>query len=503
MEWLLRKLSSLATGAHDATSLLIWFTLVICLVISYFYFRSDYNHWKRRGISGPKPSAIFGTFSIFAGKPLVDRFLEWQGEYGKVYGLYDGARPILVIADADLVKEVLIKNFHKFTDRNVNTNDDPAVRSVINQNSIHWKNDRATMSPVFSSGKIKQMYPLMRQAYLCLEREFQRLAESGEPVEIKNTFSKLTTMVIARCAFATEVDAFSHHDNQLLNSLASVFKVNRIRLLIIVLLPSFIRRTFRLSPIDTKPLNYIRNVCREILDQRKKEENTGNTYTDLMQLLIETNSEGKKGFSDEKIITNAILFFLAGYETTSTLLTWVSYALACNPQAQDQLFAEVSEAKKASGSFDYEMLFELKYLDAVINETLRMYPPVPAFDRVAVEDHVFANGLQVKTGDVIRIPAFSLQHNAQYYKDPHVFDPSRFMSGEKENIDKGAFVPFVAGPRNCIGMRFALLEAKMTLAELMCKFKFVKCSKTPDKPVYSRTQFILAMDDYCVRIEKR
>ena len=473
---------------------------------TYLYYKNKYNYWKNRGVKGPEPSFPLGNFRSQS-KPIADLIVEWAEKYDKVYGLYNGFLPILVIGEPELVKEALIKNFHKFTDRRVLSGHKFSSKSLINQNGTQWKTDRSVMSQTFSSGKMKQMYPLMKDAYVCLEREFQRLVDLEAEVDIKSVFVKLTTMVIARCAFATHVDAFTDPNNELLKHLQAIFKINRKRVIGHILLPEAVKRLIGYSVINPSALNYIGAVCSKILQHRRNIKGQVNEYTDLLQLLMETNNNNNEnnghGFEDIKIIANSILFFNAGYETTSTLLTWASYALAMNPDVQEKLHEEVKSAKESKGQLDYETLFELKYLDAVINETLRLYPPVPAYDRVAVEDHTFSNGITIEKGTTIRIPVYALHHDKDNFVDPEKFDPERFMPENKDAIETGSFVPFVIGPRNCIGMRFAQLEAKMTLAELMCKYKFVKSKNTPEVTKFAKNSFILTMDDYKVKIEKR
>ena len=469
----------------------------------YIYYKNKNDYWKKRGVKGPEPRLIIGNFNMQY-LSIADRLVEWSQKYGKVYGILHGTRPILVIGEPELVTEVLIKNFHKFTDRRNFTSHRITSRSMINQNGAEWKQDRAVMSPTFSSGKMKQMYPLMRESYDCLDREFKRLAEIGDEVDIKSVFAKLTTMVIARCAFATHVDAFTDPNNELLRNLKAIFFISRTRLLGNLLLPQAVKKLIGFSITDPSVVDYIARVCKKILEQRKNSQEQVNEYPDLMQLLMDTNKNNNgRGFDDIKIIANSITFFNAGHETTSTLLTWASYALAMNPDIQEKLHQEVKEAKEAKGQLDYETLFDLKYLDAVINETLRLYPPVAQFERVATEDHTLSNGITLEKGNVARIPVYALHHDPDNFEEPSKFNPERFMPENKDSIRSGSFVPFVIGPRNCIGMRFALLEAKMTLAELMCKYKFVKSKSTPEKVVYARKTFILTLDNYKVKIEKR
>lgn len=505
MDTVLSKLSALDINREDIINNLPIISVTTAASVSlatYLYYKHKFSYWKKLGVPGPEPQIPLGNFRN-THKSLPEIIIEWAEEYDKVYGAYNGVQPTLVIGEPELVKEVLIKNFHKFTDRRSLTGHKYSANSLINQNGGQWKHDRSIMSQTFSSGKMKHMYPLMKESYVCLENEFERLAGLGDEVDIKNVFVKLTTMVIARCAFATHVDAFKDPNNELLKNLQAIFRIDRVRVIGHILLPEFVKKLIGFSVVNPNALNYIGAVCSKILEHRKHSQGQVNEYTDLLQLLLETNTNGGQGFNDLKIIANSILFFNAGYETTSTLLTWASYALAMNPQVQETLHREVKEAKESKGNLDYETLFELKYLDAVINETLRLYPPVPVYDRVATEDHTFSTGIIVKKGFSIRIPAYALHLDKDNFAEPHKFDPERFMPENKDFIKTGSFVPFVIGPRNCIGMRFALLEAKMTLAELVCKYKFVKSENTPEKVTFAKNSFILTMDHYKVKIVKR
>ena len=490
--------------------------LAIAVVVGCkLYYGHKFSYWTKRGIPGPKPNFFFGTML----KSIKDGNMAhsiWVEEYGKIYGIYMRTTPTLAIADPELLKDILIRNFHSFTDRFVPSNEPLEAESLMNQNGAQWKHDRATMSPTFSSGKMKAMLGLMRESYVHLENEFERLASLGEDVDTKAVFSKLTTMVIARCAFATEVNAFEDENNSLLNKLSSMFKTNIFTsikiLLMLTVVPEFMLKFIRFSFIPAGPLKHLQQTCAEILKQRRANPKA-NEYPDLLQLLIDTNNsneesenlgvKGEEGFNDTKIIANLILFFLAGFETTSTLLFWCSYALMKNPKIQEKLFDEIKEAKDQSSDLDYETLSSIKYLDAFINETLRMYPPVTRLIRKCTQEHTLSNGLTVEKGMSILIPIYAVHHSEQFYPDPETFDPERFMPQNKGSIDSCAFLPFLQGPRNCIGMRFALLEVKMTLANLLLKYQFVESPNTPSQLVLNKHSFVLNAKNMPMRVVKR
>ena len=367
------------------------------------------------------------------------------------------------------------------------------------------------MSPAFTSGKMKAMFHLMEEPCKLLDREFDKLATLGQDIHTKETFSKLTIMVIARCAFATNVDAFNDKDSELLKQLNTLFDINNftiIRFLILTLFPTWLSRCLKMGYLEPSNMKYLSKVCAEILKQRRANAASSNEYPDLLQLITDakTIKEGtneEQGFSDIKIIANSLLFFIAGFETTSTLLFWSSYALAMNPDVQDKLHAVVKEAKEKSGELDYDTLQSIKYLDAFIHETLRVYPPVNEVLRQCTEDHVLPNGLHVEKGTTIVVPIYYIHHDETNYPEPEMFDPERFMPENKNQIEPCTFLSFVDGPRNCVGKRFALLEAKLTLANLLLKYEFKKSPKTPEKPVFDENSFVLHAVELPIQIVKR
>lgn len=118
-------------------------------------------------------------------------------------------------------------------------------------------------------------------------------------------------------------------------------------------------------------------------------------------------------------------------------------------------------------------------MDMVIDETLRLYPPASRFDRIAKNDFEFEGGLKIKKGQGMVVPIHPLHYDPEIYPNPEEFIPERFSEENKKNRDNVAFLPFGIGPRNCIGMRFAMVEMKIMLASILAKYRFVTCEKTP------------------------
>lgn len=517
--------------------------LILCLVLVYLiYSFVEYNvifkYWSSKNIPGPVGIPFLGSSHEFIFNSFPEIYGKWIKKYGDVFGIYEAKSKCLVINDADLINDVLVSNFHKFNERRVVLGHWIFTRQLINQAGDDWRSARAIMSPAFSSGKMKRMYPIMKKCYLLLEKEVERVASNGEEVVVKDLFAKLTTSVIAACAFATEVDPYKNETNQLLSSLADWMTFKPLRQFIAVILPGWFVKSTNYSTVSPSTMNYIIGLCRSILKERKSMKNESGECNDLLQLLLEAGNNGKidehnnvpdheahhvledredvkkawegahkRPFTDDEIIANIVLFWLAGFDTTSTLLTSSSYLLAMYPSIQDKLHLEVKKALEGTDIKDlqYEQLTSMKYLDAFIAEVLRLFPATTRLERIAREDHTFENGIQVERGTIIQIPIYNVHHDPKYFKDAENFDPDRFLPENRGEIKRGSYLPFVIGPKNCIGMRFAMMEAKIALANFILKFKIVPSEKTTNLQVkFKPFSFLLSFaHDVVVKIQPR
>lgn len=203
--------------------------------------------------------------------------------------------------------------------------------------------------------------------------------------------------------------------------------------------------------------------------------------------------------SNDEMIAQCVLFFIAAYDTTTTTISLASYHLALNPDLQERLYQEIEsnlEKLKSENSdpaedpikqLSFESLAQFEYLSAVINETLRMHPPVSTERQAAQDIHLEtadgAHQMNVKKDDIIHIPVYSIHHDPIYHPDPDTFNPDRFL-GEPA-FHKYAYLPFGSGPRNCVARSLALLEAKMALLNVVYRFKLSPCKETKVKKNHS------------------
>ncbi|KAF2367624.1 Cytochrome P450 [Trinorchestia longiramus] len=192
-------------------------------------------------------------------------------------------------------------------------------------------------------------------------------------------------------------------------------------------------------------------------------------------------SEAAEPVLTEEVITaQCVLFYMAGYDTTATTLSFVSYCLALHPAVQQKLMEEGERVLAAHDNvLTYDALQEMPYLDMVFSETLRLFPPAPRVDRRCTKEYTIpGTHITIAPDTKITIPIYSIHRDARYFPDPDRFDPERFSGEGRSRPSPAVYMPFGSGPRNCIGKRFALMEAKLVMVLLLQEFALLPCRRT-------------------------
>lgn len=215
-----------------------------------------------------------------------------------------------------------------------------------------------------------------------------------------------------------------------------------------------------------------------------------------------TNYRKRRFLNNAEIAGNGLAFFVAGFETTGTAMSFMAYLLAKHQDVQDRLREEVLEVLKRDGAFTYDNVFGIEYLGQVISESMRYYPGVVGFTtRMCAQDYVH-NGVTIPAGVSILIPGYHLSHDPAHWDEPDKFDPDRFSAARKGQIDPMVYQPFGQGPRNCIGMRFAQLEMRLAMAKTLAKYKFVLDDRhLKEKTLEIGSSFIFAYPQHGIWIK--
>jgi cytochrome P450 len=214
-------------------------------------------------------------------------------------------------------------------------------------------------------------------------------------------------------------------------------------------------------------LAFLQARIRAMIDERRRD---GVERDDLLSVLLRTHDDDGHPMSDEQVRDEVHTLFGAGYETTATALSWAWYLLATHSESYERVLQEVDRVLQGR-SPTYADLAQLPYALQALKETLRLYPPSYALTRVARKDVTIA-GYQVQRHDAVLLPPYTLHRRPDYYPDPSRFDPERFTPEREARLPRGAYIPFGAGPRICIGNHFALMEGHLLLATLAQRVRF-------------------------------
>ncbi|KAG0443220.1 hypothetical protein HPB47_015161, partial [Ixodes persulcatus] len=187
-----------------------------------------------------------------------------------------------------------------------------------------------------------------------------------------------------------------------------------------------------------------------------------------------------KALTEMEAMAQCVIFLLAGQDTTSSVIAYTVYLLSLHPDVQEKLRREVDECFEQYGPEPtLDVVSKLDYLNCVISESLRLYPPVVCLERSPVEDYVMTDtGIKLPKNCVIIIPIYAMHHDPSNFEDPYKFDPERFSEENRGCIRPYSYLPFGAGPRNCVGMRFALQTVKLCLLHAIHSVQFVRTPRT-------------------------
>lgn len=466
--------------------------LACVLAVYYYYSRKRSNDFEQHGIPHKKQTALEMFWKLFINPKsfaAINQEIYNIHPDAKYVGVFNFSQLVVTIRDLELVKSIGIKNFASFQDHLFFGGDsqDPLFgKNLLSLRGDKWRDVRALLSPAFTSSKMKAMFQLMSECAVNFSEYLTKVPSEKRIMETKDIFSRYTNDVIATCAFGISVDSMRNPDNDFYTFGAKATNFDTIAIIKILLYQHLPRlmRLLNLKMIDERTNAFFINLVADTIRIRD-EKNI--TRPDMLQLMMD--SRGKRDSGKELTIldmtSQAFTFFLGGFESSSTLMSFLAYEIAVNPHVQEKLQREIDKVlEDSNGQPSYEAVNGMVYLNATINETLRMYPVNLMTDRLCTKDFELPAALPdakpyiVKAGSIIWISFYGFQHDPKYFPEPEIFKPERFLENKETECNLNAYFPFGLGPRMCIGNRFALLETKVMLIHLLARCNLKPCEKT-------------------------
>ncbi|KAJ8364014.1 hypothetical protein SKAU_G00128450 [Synaphobranchus kaupii] len=391
--------------------------------------------------------------------------------------------------DPGMIKTILIKECYSlFTNRRNFRLNGPLYDAITVVEDEEWKRIRSVLSPSFTSGRLKEMFAIMKQHSDNLIESMQKTADSGKAANMKEFFGAYSMDVVTSTSFSVDIDSVNNPDDPFVTNIKKMLKFDLLNPLFILIAlfpfmtPVLEKMDFALFPTSVTDFFYA--SLRKIKSERQT--NVHKNRVDFLQLMVDsqipdkstpTKGEPLKGLTDHEILSQSMMYIFAGYETSSSTLTFLAYNLATNPEIMKKLQEEIDEVFPNKAPVTYEAVMQMEYLDMALNESLRIYPIAPRLERVCKKT-IEINGVTIPKGTVVMIPTYALHRDPELWSEPELFKPERFSKENKDSMDPYVYLPFGAGPRNCIGMRFANAMMKLAMVQILQNFDLATCDET-------------------------
>lgn len=397
----------------------------------------------------------------------LDLLTRTAAEYGPLATLPLGPVNLVVVTDPDLIEQVLVVQHAKFVKgRGLDTTHRILGQGLLTSEGDFWRRQRRLAQPAFH----KQRIVGYGETMVAFADRHVSAWRDGDVRDLLDELMRLTLAIAAQTLFSADVTADATAVGE---ALTTALEVVNERFGTVIRLPdSWPTPSNRRMRRAAETLD---RVVYRLIDERMA---SGEDNGDLLSMLLAARDEDGSGMSRQQLRDEAMTIILAGHETTANALTWTLHLLDNNPAAEAALHAEL-DTKLGGRLPTVADLPNLPYLEAVVYESMRLYPPAWTVGRQATEP-VELGGYRFPAGTDFLLPMWVVHRRADFFPDPLAFRPERWLDGLARRLPTYAYYPFGGGPRLCIGRGFALMEAPLLLAVLCQRFRY---RRVPGHPV--------------------
>ncbi|KAF5285082.1 hypothetical protein FQA39_LY16771 [Lamprigera yunnana] len=499
-------------------SVLLVTITIISIGFLYFYVKKELTFWKNKGVFTMEPSFLIGNAKdlILTKESIsgaIANFYDLMKKKSIPYGgFYFLTKPIFVPVDIELIKRIMIHDFDHFTGHLVDSYEsDPLSKHLFALKGEPWKQLRQKLSPAFTPSKTKMTFPIAQKSVNHLiDLVKSELKTEDSVLEVHRLIVKYTINVTISTLFGLESKELKNEDTEFQKVSEVFFKENlkdSVVRTLMFLCPNLLA-FFKVRSIPKNIANFFIKLTNDITTYR---EENNIVRQDIMHLLLQIknnvkigdnevgivkdrNNTGNVSLSAMEIAAQCFVFFMGGYETTASAITFCLYELATNPDKQQKVREEIIiTLKNHNGELTYDAIQQLTYLDMCMKETLRKYPPLPAHLRECTKDYKIPNSdVILEKGTAVVVPIYGIHHDNTYYANPEAFEPERFSGNPKMPC---VWSPFGDGPRTCIGYQHGSIMSKLAVASLLKDFKLTVNPKMKSPITFKKTTFVLRADD--------
>uniref|UniRef100_A0A914C0M8 Cytochrome P450 n=1 Tax=Acrobeloides nanus TaxID=290746 RepID=A0A914C0M8_9BILA len=453
-------------------------------------------HRKRfAGIPSPRSYPILGHVPIT--KPDVEGFVDQIMGMASLYPdeprmvtFWAGPMPSVMLYSAELAEVIYTSSKHLNKGMFYDFLLPWLGEGLVTSKSEKWRPRRKLLTPTFHYDILKNFVYVFNHQSEILVNKLNEHIKTNEVVEIGSFVTLCALDIICETSMGQSVNAQTLKDSEYVRAVYRINDIVQRRQKYPLMWNDTLFWLFGDGKEHKWAINVLHSFTRKVIMDRKtrlhEEGSAGLGRLAFLDLLLDMEKNGDIDLGDiqEEVDT----FMFEGHDTTATGITFVLHMLGCYPEIQEKAYAELQTICGTSEEITFEHLGQLKYLECVIKETLRLHPSVPIYARRMEEDDKIG-GFTIPAGTQILVNAFLIHRDPKHWPDPEIFRPERFMLESNNRRHPFAFVPFSAGSRNCIGQRFAIMEEKIVVAWVLRNFKIVSLKRRDETRL--KTELIL------------
>ncbi|XP_006200509.1 cytochrome P450 4X1 [Vicugna pacos] len=398
----------------------------------------------------------------------------WIGPFQAFFYIYDPEYAKTFLSRTDPKSKYLCK----FTT--------PVIgEGLVNLNGPKWFQHRRLLTPGFHLNTLKSYVEMMAHSVNTMLGKWERICGTQNTLlDISEHIDLMTLDVLMKCIFSKETNCqinsnFDYYIKAIREGTTIIFYRVYNFLYHHDMIFKFSSQGHRLWEISKILHQHTEKVIQErknsLRDEKKQEDVQKRRYQDFLDTVFSAQAENANSFSDTDLWSEVNTFMLAGHETVAGGISWLLYHLALYPEHQERCREEIRSILGDGSSINWDQLGEMSYTTMCIKESLRLAPPVLSLSRELSKPITFPDGRSLPAGMTLVLSIWGLHHNPAIWENPKVFDPLRFSPENNDQRHPYSFLPFSAGPRNCIGQNFAMAEIKVAIALILLSFKV-----TPD-----------------------
>lgn len=488
--------------------------ILLSFIIQYVKNRRLYRQAEL--FSGPRPLPIIGSGHLFIGnaEDILNKFKDIYESYPSPLRVWLGNRLYIAIYEPEQLKAVFLSpkaiekdDLYKFMRPWLGT-------GLFTSPAAKWRIHRRLIMPAFNPKILQSFVEIFDKHSRILVKNLESEID-GEEFDVFKLISVCTLNTICESAMGVSTNSETDKHNKYAKAAERVFQVVFHRMAKIWLHPEFIFKLTKLSRDMNEAIQYLHSVTNDVIRKKKElkavglsaNEDTNKTHwKPFLDLLMELSDDGKK-FTDEELREEVDTMMIAGNDTTASVNSFVMLMLASYPEIQEKTYQEIFEIYGDSDPEDCpikpEDLQRMPYLERVIKETMRLFPVGPVIlrklsDDLDIGDHKLPKGCSVV------LVIIKVHRTDELWPNPLKFDPDRFLPEEVAKRHPYSYIPFSAGPRNCIGFKYAMMSMKVLLATILRKYILIKDKVTPIQDIKLKVDVMLKpVEKITLRIKNR